>query len=112
MLLPDYFLKNIFDLTDDFIDANNIKGIIFDIDNTLVGFTQKMPDEKVKKFLCHLREKNICLAIASNNNKERVSNFAQNLDIPAYHRSMKPIPFKIKKIARESDKNLNPADNT
>lgn len=109
MFKPDYLLDNIYCLTDEFLNKNNIKGIIFDIDNTLVGFTVKKPDARVEKFLDTLKGKGIKIAVASNNNRERVSLFCENLDIPFIWRACKPLPFsllKIKKIMKLKSKNI------
>ncbi len=101
MLKPKFLLENIYCLTDDFLKENNIEGIIFDIDNTLVGFTVKKPDERVTEFFNTLKQKGIKIAIASNNNQNRVSLFCENLDIPFIWRACKPLPFSLVKIARK-----------
>lgn len=101
MIQPDYLLKDIYCLTDDFLASNNVKGIIFDIDNTLVGFTVPTPDDKVKDFIESLLEKGIKVAIASNNNKERVSLFCKELDVDYIFRAAKPLPFSLLRIAKK-----------
>ncbi len=101
MIKPDFLLDNIYCLTDDFLNQNDIKGIIFDIDNTLVGFTVEKPDEKVLNFLNYLKQKGIRIAIASNNNQIRVSKFCEGLDIPFIWRACKPLPFSLLKISRQ-----------
>ncbi len=100
MFTPDFLLKNVYSLTDEFLSKNHIKGIIFDIDNTLVGFTVEKPDERLKIFLNSLKQKGIKIAVASNNNRDRVSLFCEDLDIPFIWRACKPLPFSILKIAR------------
>lgn len=100
MFKPNYLLENIYCLTDEFLERNNIKGIIFDIDNTLVGFTVKKPDKRVTEFLNHLKEKGIKLAVASNNNQNRVTMFCEDLDIPFIWRACKPLPFSLLKIGK------------
>ncbi len=101
ILMPQYLLKDVFDLTEDFIDAHQIRGIVFDVDNTLVGFRAPKPTPEVLALLDRLKAKGIKLAIASNNSKTRVGRFAEGLGIPAYHRSMKPLGFRLKRICRD-----------
>lgn len=101
MIKPDFLLDNIYCLTDEFLSENNIKAIIFDIDNTLVGFTVKQPDEKVTVFLDSLKKKGIKIAVASNNNRERVSLFCKDMEIPFKWRACKPLPFAILAIAKQ-----------
>lgn len=100
MIKPDYLLKDIYCLTDSFLKENNVKGIIFDIDNTLVGFTVAKPDEKVRGFIDSLRKKGIQVAIASNNNKERVGVFCEDLGVDHVARAAKPLPFALRGIAK------------
>ena len=45
--MPKFMLPNVHALTDDFLDAQQIGGIIFDIDNTLVGFREPRPTPEV-----------------------------------------------------------------
>jgi HAD superfamily phosphatase (TIGR01668 family) len=101
LLMPRFMLPNIHGLTDDFLAANGIRGIIFDIDNTLVGFTDPKPTQEVLALLERLSGQGIKIAIASNNSRERVGHFAEGLGIPAYHRACKPLPFALGKIRRQ-----------
>ncbi len=101
ILLPDHLLPDILHLTDEFLDRQNIQGIIFDIDNTLVGYHTPEPTDEVKKLLAHLRDRGVKLAIASNNKKSRVRRFAADLGMAAYHRSAKPLPIVLHRICRD-----------
>jgi len=100
VLMPDFMVPDVYALTDAFLDAHNIRGIIFDIDNTLVGFREPRPTPAVLDLLRRLREKGIQIAIASNNKEERVQTFAKGLGLPAYHRSAKPLGFVLRKIRK------------
>lgn len=100
LLTPVFLLPDVFALTDDFLAQNRIEGIIFDIDNTLVGYRTPRPTEKVLALLEHLRAQKIQLAIVSNNKRARVELFAEGLGIPAYHRSAKPLRFVLNRVRR------------
>lgn len=101
ILMPRYLLKDVYDLTDAFLEDRQVQGIIFDVDNTLVGFRVPVPTEELLALLAHLKERGIKMAIASNNSRGRVSRFAEGLDLPAYHRCMKPLGFRLQKIRRD-----------
>ncbi len=103
MLMPDFMIPDVFALTDEFLDAHQIRGIIFDIDNTLVGFRTPRPTPEIAALLARLRAKGIQVAIASNNSKRRVSTFADGLGLTARHRSLKPLGIFLRKIRREFD---------
>lgn len=100
ILMPQYLIPDVFALTDDFLEENEIRGIIFDIDNTLVGFRTAKPTEEVLALFERLKKNGVQYAIASNNNAERVRIFAEGLGIPAYHRACKPLGFALKKIRK------------
>ena len=101
MLKPNYLLKDVYCVTYEFLQQNNIKAVIFDIDNTLVGFKVKEPTEKIVEHINYLKQNGIKVAIASNNNKVRVGKFCEKLDVPFIHRACKPLPFGLLKMARE-----------
>ena len=101
ILSPDFLLENCLELTDEFLARQGICGIVFDIDNTLVSYKTPEPTEEILSLLSHLRRREIKLAIASNNKASRVRRFAENLGMEAYHRSAKPLPFRLKQIARD-----------
>lgn len=103
MLLPDYFVKNVFCVDVEFLKEKNIKAVIFDIDNTLVGFTVALPTGGIKEYLNMLRQNGIKVAIASNNNKERVSLFCKDLGVPFVHRACKPCPPALLKLCKIMD---------
>lgn len=100
MLKPNYLLKDVYCVTYEFLQKNNIKAVVFDIDNTLVGFTVKEPTQKIIDHINNLKQNGIKVAIASNNNKIRVGRFCENLDVLFVHRACKPLPFALLKITR------------
>lgn len=100
MFTPDFLIKDIYCIDINFLKEKNIKGIIFDIDNTLVGFTVAKPSERVIEFIKYLKKNNIKVSIASNNNKNRVGMFCDGLDVDYVWRAAKPLPFSLVKIAK------------
>ena len=101
LLMPQILLPDVYGLTDEFLETHGIRGIIFDIDNTLVGFRTPVPTEENRALFERLKSKGIQIAIASNNNKERVRRYAEGLGILHYHRSCKPLGFILRRIRRQ-----------
>lgn len=101
MLSPDYLVHSVFDVDINFLNKNNAKAVIFDIDNTLVGFTVERPTEQIAEYINGLRSLGIKAAVASNNNKHRVGKFCESLDIPYISRACKPLPFALFKLCRQ-----------
>lgn len=89
-LVPDLFLNSVHDLNTAALAEKGISAIIIDIDNTLVSWDTKEPDEKVNRFVCRLVEEGFRICILSNNSKKRVEEFNRCLNLPAIHKAIKP----------------------
>ena len=86
---PDMDVKTVYDIDFDSLLSEGIKGIIFDIDNTLVAHDApctKESDELVKSLI----DKGFKLFILSNNDEDRVKLFIQNVYIDYIYKSGKP----------------------
>jgi HAD superfamily phosphatase (TIGR01668 family) len=89
-LKPDMYLKTVHELDTDILVEKGISAIIIDIDNTLVSWDTKEPDEKVNQFVCRLVGEGFKICILSNNTKKRVEEFNKCLKLPAIHKAIKP----------------------
>ena len=94
---PHIYVQSIYDLPVEKLKEKGIKGLIFDIDNTIAPFDMVHPDEKLIEFIEKLREDGFQIGILSNNSKERVQLFNRNLKTFAIHKAGKPGIKKIKK---------------
>ena len=101
LLYPDAYLESAYDVPYEELYERGFRGILFDIDNTLVGFRAPKPTDANLALFARLREQGIAFAIASNNNKVRVGTFAEGLGISAYHRACKPLGFALAKLRKE-----------
>ena len=76
---PNLYLNSIKEIKLELLVDNNIQGLIIDVDNTLIDFDRKMPDD-IKKWCQHLKNNNIKMCILSNTNKiEKVKKVANTL---------------------------------
>ena len=98
---PKYCVNSIWDLTEEFYKNNNIKAVIFDIDNTLVTHTTKVPPKDVLEYFDFLKANAIRYGIVSNNNKKRVETFCKDLNVPYIYRAFKPRRAPLKKLMKE-----------
>lgn len=89
-LQPDLYIKSVFDLDVNWLKERGIKGILLDIDNTLVTHKQKVPDKKVIDLIKHFQENGLKVAIVSNARKKRVDVFNEKLGLYARYRAFKP----------------------
>lgn len=87
----DAYLDHITCVTPDFLKEHNLKGLILDIDNTLIGHNVPMPDTKVLAHLRLLESEGIKLCVVSNNRYERVKNFSEKIGVKFFvHDALKP----------------------
>ena len=96
-LIPDYRFNTFDEATVDFLLENGIKGVILDIDNTLEPYENPTPGEHVVKWLSELRDAGIGAAFVSNNKRERVELFNQELGLPAFYKAKKPFKKNVHK---------------
>lgn len=105
LLYPDFYCKNIKEVTIDKLKENNIKGIVLDVDNTLIDLNHNLL-EGAEEWCNNLKKQDIKFCILSNsNNKEKIIKVAKALDIPYIYFGTKPLKRGFK---RASDKlNIN-----
>lgn len=95
---PDMEVKNVFELDEEFFSAHNIRGVIFDIDNTLVTHDTHTPPEEILDYFKALEGKGIKIAIVSNNHAQRVEKFCRDLGYPFIARAWKPFKKNLREI--------------
>lgn len=89
-LYPDLYLTNIKEITLEILKENNIKGLILDVDNTLIDFDKNLI-EGAKNWCDNLKQNNIRICILSNTNKkEKVAKVAKILDLEYIYFAHKP----------------------
>ncbi len=109
MLYPKEYLNNVTEITTDFLNQNQLKGVILDVDNTLIDFNKKLLDG-VEEWIKELKENGIKFCIVSNSNKvEKVKKVAGTLQIPFIYFAKKPLKSgfkKAKQILKLEAKNI------
>ena len=98
---PDKTAENVFELDEKFYKQNGIRGVIFDIDNTLVTHPTITPPDEIKKYFEFLKNIGIKAAIVSNNYTERVEPFCKELNVPYIARAWKPFKKNLKTVLKE-----------
>ncbi len=89
-LKPDMIINSISEFPLESLIEKGIKGIVFDIDNTLVKASDKEPTLQVLELFDKLKGYGISYSIVSNNNLERVETFSKNLGVYYRHNALKP----------------------
>jgi len=96
LLRPDILFRSIYEITPDFLLEQGIRGVIFDIDNTIAPYEIEEPTERMKTYLNSLRDRDIQIAFVTNNHDKRVSRFNRELGFPYYSKAKKPFPGGVK----------------
>ncbi len=97
LLKPNIYLESVFMIDREMLKENSIKGIIIDIDNTLVPWGAKNINDKSGKLIEQLRKDGFRICILSNNTKKRVDEFNKDLNLPAVYNAGKPRKSAYKK---------------
>jgi HAD superfamily phosphatase (TIGR01668 family) len=87
---PRLRVNTIYEIPLDELWLNGTRGIITDLDNTLVGAKEPLATPELIVWLEQVKQKGFKVVIVSNNAELRVRNFAEPLHIPFIHRAKKP----------------------
>ena len=94
MFKPNFVLNSVTDITVEFLDKNNIKALLLDVDNTLsVAHANKTLRNGVAQCLSDMREADIPMMILSNAKKKRAIRFADSVGLDVVGLAAKPLPF-------------------
>ena len=96
--MPNDYVKSVFQIDIEKLAEVGFKGIITDLDNTLVGWDVKSPTIEIQQWFKRANELGITITIVSNNNEDRVSSFSKDLDVDFIFKARKPMGKAFKKL--------------
>ena len=88
--IPDMYQKSIYTIDYPKLKSCGIKCILFDLDNTLIPVSAKLPTKKIKDFLKSLKDEGFEVIIFSNSLRMRVRDFATAAGVKYYSNCRKP----------------------
>ncbi|MDO4565846.1 MAG: YqeG family HAD IIIA-type phosphatase [Oscillospiraceae bacterium] len=89
-LLPDFYFKNVCDISAGFLQSEGVRALLLDIDNTLAFDCRPELPESTSRWLEDMRSAGIKLLIVSNNKEERTASFAEKCALPYIASAFKP----------------------
>ncbi|MFT8392555.1 MAG: YqeG family HAD IIIA-type phosphatase [Liquorilactobacillus ghanensis] len=101
-LKPTWMLESIFDLTPQDLEAQGIKAILTDLDNTLIAWNQPNGSQRLKTWLKQMKTASIPVIIVSNNSRVRIAAFAAPLNLTFVARAMKPLGVGVERAVKVS----------
>ena len=94
---PKGYFNKVSEITLEYLKENNIKGLILDVDNTLIDYYKNISEETIK-WAKDLKANGIKMCILSNSNKqEKVKEVARKLELDYTYFGMKPLKRGFKK---------------
>ena len=100
ILFPKLYLKNVLDISVALLQKENIKGILIDVDNTLL-YLDKTLLKGVEEWVENMKKNEIKMCILSNpNQKDKVKKLGEQLQIPYVYFAKKPLKSGFKKGAK------------
>ncbi len=99
--LPNEHVKSVFEISPSKLKELGIKGVITDLDNTLVEWDRPNATPELVDWFKDIKNTGITVTIVSNNNEKRVKDFADPLGIPFIFEARKPLVRAFKRAIRE-----------
>jgi len=87
---PKMYISSILQIEPELLKKKNIKGVLLDLDNTIIRRDEDGFTPEVSEWLSGLRSEGFKLGIVSNNSRKRVGTIAGSMSLPAVHRAVKP----------------------
>ena len=99
--IPYQCYDTIYKIDYDKLYSEGRKIILFDLDNTIIGYHETLPSMKDKELIDSLKLKGFIPVIMSNNHTDRIENVAKFLEVEKLSNSKKPLKFGYKKIFKK-----------
>ena len=94
---PKFYINSVKDININMLKENNIKGLLLDVDNTLIDINCNIPDGVIE-WCDSLKKDGIKICILSNSsNKQKVETVSKKLEIPYINFANKPCKSGFKK---------------
>lgn len=94
---PSEYVRSIYEIDLQVLRERGIRGVICDLDNTLIAWDSAGTDAKLRRWLKDVQAAGLKVCIVSNNGNARVADFAKPLGLPFVARAAKPRrrPFQM-----------------
>ncbi|CAM3444635.1 YqeG family HAD IIIA-type phosphatase [Hydrogenibacillus schlegelii] len=99
-LRPDWVVDSFFDLKPEGLRRAGIRGLIVDLDNTLVPWNSAEETAEALDGVRRLIDAGFRIVIASNNRSPRVGRIAERLGVRAVSFAKKPLPLGLRQAFR------------
>lgn len=99
-LIPTWRTLSVTDISAEFLQAEQIRLLMLDFDNTLLPYTTNIPSKAVLAWLDRMKQNGITVCIVSNSKRGRVPEFCRTYGLDCITRAKKPSVKGIRKCLR------------
>ncbi|MCA0970005.1 YqeG family HAD IIIA-type phosphatase [Halobacillus litoralis] len=99
--LPNEHVESVFEIDPVELKNKGVKGIITDLDNTLVAWDVKDATDEIREWFKKMNDHGIQVTIASNNKEARVKLFSEPLEASFIYSARKPLAKAFKKARKQ-----------
>jgi len=90
LLFPDLYVPTIYDVDPEYLRRRGIRGLIFDLDNTILERGERTLPQEVLDWFDTLKAQGFKISIVSNSRSRKAEGMAKSHGIPAVFRAVKP----------------------
>ncbi|MCR3922659.1 MAG: YqeG family HAD IIIA-type phosphatase [Firmicutes bacterium] len=101
LLQPTEIVDSIYDIDLHLLKQKGIKGIITDLDNTLLAWRSREISTMLEQWVKEVREAGLKIAIVSNNSSSRVEQLSAQLGVISIAKAIKPRRGAFRSIATQ-----------
>ena len=101
IFIPDIYEESIYKVDYKRLYKNNIKVVLFDLDNTLIEADENKANPEIKQLFDNIREIGLNPIIFSNSPKKRIKRIAFFMDAEFVYLACKPLSFKFKRLMKK-----------
>ena len=87
---PTWMVESIYHITPEQIEKNGIKGVLTDLDNTLIAWNNPDGTPQLREWIDSMTEADMPVVVVSNNKYSRVKRAVEKFHIDFVSRAMKP----------------------
>jgi HAD superfamily phosphatase (TIGR01668 family) len=100
---PHAFAPRITDVDLAGLRARGVRGVIVDLDNTIVGFRELAPLEEDARWVRRAKELDVRVVVLTNNGTPWAAQIARDLGVPCIAKARKPLPAGFRRALRVLD---------
>jgi hypothetical protein len=99
-LAPDYYYDSVLDIPYENLWQQKIRGLIYDLDNTLAHFDKRQTSDKITAMLKSLEKMGFRICLLTNNTRKRLKHF-DHLGLDGIANALKPFSRGVRQAMQK-----------